>query len=859
MTGVDDDPRILVDEEFLDCDGTGISVSHADGLDFGIVERKHPNGPFATPLSLLTIKHEDNFLAVNFIEGRTKATDGSGRDFEVVFEGDSHNIQPGSQSRVRVIFSPKYEGLFKATLELIFYHTQVSVYFVVRRELQGIAGSLKDHKHFESLGQADNLGAIKSRATRPQKTVLLLSPNRRRRSRYLSDYGLPPIVQEALDKSSDTQSYDENAPGLISALKPDGLYMSTYAHYFNALLAVEDGHQQWDVKRQSTYEVDLQGRDHLFSIEIENNDEDLLPEVALGDFLWLDDIHDDIRYEARVTNVDVFIRHHLAVLKVSLRLPTDFNLYKGSRVKLRFRHNHSTLRRQYHALTAALAPPRRLLFPSVSDIKPIRRLSRAEIDKLKFRQLVNRDIRDDGQQLQAVISILEQSPGSVPFIIYGPPGTGKTSTVVESVVQLVRRDAGVRVLVCTPSNAAADLLAKRLAAAGLDSDKLYRLDAPMLYEDDILQDVQTSSLFPGLERLLAFRVVLSTCSSASMLRALDVPVGHFSHIVIDEAAEAEEPLAMIPIMGFSNAYTNVILAGDPNELGPIIKSATAARAGLGKSYLERLMLMDEVYGLDTQDGKAIVGLHRNHRSHGNIIAWSNRYFYEDRMRDYGNSYITYHLVLSDVLPKKGFSVVFHGVKGNEQHAKWSPSYFNIIEASIVRDYCLKLTGDPKRKIYPEEIGVLAPYRSQVRAIRELLKVANLSDISVGSVEQFMGQERKVIILATTRGNEENHPGNGVGFLMSPQRTNVAITRAQALLIVIGDPDVLGKDKLWHTFLDYIESRKGWTGKMHNWKPKDVVHLPEYEIVPGKGDVAHGEEFIGGKSEKIRRSSDGSGG
>ncbi len=68
------------------------------------------------------------------------------------------------------------------------------------------------------------------------------------------------------------------------------------------------------------------------------------------------------------------------------------------------------------------------------------------------------------------------------------------------------------------------------------------------------------------------------------------------------------------------------------------------------------------------------------------------------MRDYGNPYITYHLVISNVLPKKGFPVVFHGVKGNEHHAKWSPSYFNIIEASIVRDYCVKLIGDRERKI-----------------------------------------------------------------------------------------------------------------------------------------------------------------
>jgi hypothetical protein len=72
---VDDDARILVDEETLDCNGTGISVSHADGLDFGIVERKRPNGPFAALSSLLTIKHEDDFPAVIFVEGRTKGSD----------------------------------------------------------------------------------------------------------------------------------------------------------------------------------------------------------------------------------------------------------------------------------------------------------------------------------------------------------------------------------------------------------------------------------------------------------------------------------------------------------------------------------------------------------------------------------------------------------------------------------------------------------------------------------------------------------------------------------------------------------------------------------------------------------------
>lgn len=94
----------------------------------------------------------------------------------------------------------------------------------------------------------------------------------------------------------------------------------------------------------------------------------------------------------------------------------------------------------------------------------------------------------------------------------------------------------------------------------------------------------------------------------------------------------------------------------------------------------------------------IVGLWRNWRSHGAIIAWPNRYLYDDSMRDYGNAHITYHLVHSDVLPKKGFPIVFHGVKGSEQHAESSPSPFDVLEASIVRNYCDKLVGNPEQKI-----------------------------------------------------------------------------------------------------------------------------------------------------------------
>ena len=111
----------------------------------------------------------------------------------------------------------------------------------------------------------------------------------------------------------------------------------------------------------------------------------------------------------------------------------------------------------------------------------------------------------------------------------------------------------------------------------------------------------------------------------------------------------------------------------------------------------------------------IVGLWRNWRSHGAITAWPNRYLYEDFMRDYGNAYITYHLVHSDVLPKKGFPIVFHGVKGSEQHAEPSPSPFDVLEASIVRNYCVKLIGNSEQKICERVILiVLRPFSTRSR-------------------------------------------------------------------------------------------------------------------------------------------------
>lgn len=87
----------------------------------------------------------------------------------------------------------------------------------------------------------------------------------------------------------------------------------------------------------------------------------------------------------------------------------------------------------------------------------------------------------------------------------------------------------------------------------------------------------------------AFRVVVTTCVSASVISGIGIPRGHYSHIIIDEAGQATEPESFVSIKTMADNATNIVLSGDPKQLGPIIRSPIARELGLETSYLERLM------------------------------------------------------------------------------------------------------------------------------------------------------------------------------------------------------------------------------------------------------------------------------
>lgn len=86
---------------------------------------------------------------------------------------------------------------------------------------------------------------------------------------------------------------------------------------------------------------------------------------------------------------------------------------------------------------------------------------------------------------------------------------------------------------------------------------------------------------------------------------------------------------------------------------------------------------------------------------------------------------------------------------------------------------------------------------------------------VGSVEEFQGQEKKVIILSTVRTAEDKVKEDirhSLGFVNSRERLNVAITRARTLLIIIGNPNLLQQDVCWRSVIEHCSARSSWVGR-----------------------------------------------
>ncbi|EAU82805.2 RNA helicase [Coprinopsis cinerea okayama7 len=638
---------------------------------------------------------------------------------------------------------------------------------------------------------------------------------------------------------------------------------------------------------------------------------------------------------------------------------------------VRFKLNRTVLRRQHQMLDCVaslwLAMHRVKLNAEAGSTRTVAKKKRATPlgPRLTFfnPKIASNERQDFGFALTDIHS-LAYSPTTCEFVTCAnSPGTGKTLTLVESILQILFLDPTAKVLVCAPSNSAADVLALRILAASgtslssssaklsrsafdsrvrITPKDLFRLYAPSRSKRDVPDSllpytystamredrshnqsrynayasrdtrhrssttskssnthsttVEETFTIPPRHTLLSYRVVVTTCLSSCILYGTGgVPRGHFTHVVVDEAGQGTEVESLVPFVvgavglvgglerereGTSGnkksvggdegrdseeVFPNWVLCGDPNQLGPIIRSGIARHFGFEKSLLERLMSAGGggggCYHWESGESENIVKLTKNFRSHEGILRYPNERFYGGELEACASHELAGFCLTSSILPRSGshsqsnansdagskFPVIFHSISGKDSREASSPSFFNVEEVLQVKEYVVRLKGDRNVRITDHDIGIISPYHAQCLKLRTALRPIAES-VKIGSVEEFQGQERKVIIISTVRSSREfleydlHHT---LGFVANPRRFNVAITRAQSLLVVVGDPNVLGLDPLWRGFLNYVERNGGWVGPEIPWDSSVEVPLPPLAAASGPSRTTSGEPNVEG--------------
>ncbi|XP_072452583.1 RNA helicase Mov10l1 isoform X3 [Notamacropus eugenii] len=689
--------------------------------------------------------------------------------------------------------------------------------------------------------------------TSPKTTVVVTTQKRNLRRQlpsFLPQYPIPDRLKRCVEQQLDILTFQ---PLLAELLK-----MSNYKDKFSTLLWLEEIHAELEIREFYMSGVILKKNGNYLVLEVPGLAESR-PSLYAGDKVILksQDYNEHvIEYIGYVTEI-----HEE---DVTLKLNPEFEeAYNFEPMDVEFTFNRTTSRRCHFAVEQAIHLGEKVLFPEniilqspqvsgtwnylqdtasdeqsslkqgnkskkkpkePQDHSPKKRSTSSIEDVVTFAtQTMNgvqalkskegeffNPVLNDKQKL-AVRRILSGDCRPIPYILFGPPGTGKTVTIIEAVLQIHSTLPDSRILVCAPSNSATDLVCMRLHESKVLAPGTMTIsDTVRLYCKDG-EDVWKAS---------RYRIIITTCSSSGLFYQIGVRIGHFTHVFVDEAGQASEPECLIPLGLISEVNGQIVLAGDPMQLGPVIKSRLALAYGLNVSMLERLMsrplyLRDEnAFGAcGSYNPLLVTKLVKNYRSHSALLSLPSKLFYYKELEFCADTEVVNSLLGWEKLPKKGFPLIFHGMRGSETREGRSPSWFNPAEAVQVMRYCCLLTKHISSVVSVMDIGVITPYRKQVEKIRVLLRNVDLMDIKVGSVEEFQGQEYLVIIISTVRSNEDKFEDDRffLGFLANSKRFNVAITRPKALLIVLGNPHVLVKDPCFSALLEYSLSNGAYIG------------------------------------------------
>lgn len=406
-------------------------------------------------------------------------------------------------------------------------------------------------------------------------------------------------------------------------------------------------------------------------------------------------------------------------------------------------------------------------------------------------------------------------------LIQGPPGTGKTVTSATIVYHLAKMARGP-VLVCAPSNVAVDHLTEKIHQSGLrvvriaarwreDVDtsisfltlhqQLANLDRPELKKYMVLRE-ELGELSARDERkyhelrikaerdiLKAAQVVCTTAvgAGASILRGFK-----FSAVLLDEATQAVEPQALIPLI---HRPRQVVLVGDHRQLGPVVLNKKAVKAGFSQSLFERLITL----------GLRPVRLQVQYRMHPCLAEFPSNMFYDGSLQNGVTAGERTRRTMDFPWPIPETPMFFLACIGTEEISSSGTSFLNRVEAAQCERVVTRFL---RAGVLPSQIGVITPYEGQRAYLQYYMQSSGAlrkelyQEIEVASVDAFQGREKDYIILSCVRSND----AQSIGFLSDARRLNVALTRARYGIVILGNPKVLSRNHLWHHLVAHFKEK-----------------------------------------------------
>jgi len=356
--------------------------------------------------------------------------------------------------------------------------------------------------------------------------------------------------------------------------------------------------------------------------------------------------------------------------------------------------------------------------------------------------------------------------------IQGPPGSGKTYTGARMIIELIK--AGKKVGITAVSHK----VIRNLSLAIIREAKKLNYSIGFVHKvnetsancPDEITEVKSKS-----DKVIASLAQGKVGCGTAWLWAESNSRERLDYLFVDEAGQ----MSLSHVLAASRAAKNLILLGDPQQLEQPQKGAHPEGSDVAAlAYLlEGHPTMPEGRGL-------FLGITR--RLHPDICRFTSEIFYEGKLRSLPG---LEKQVISGNTPFDGSGLFYVPVdhKGNQSKSKE--------EVDAIGNMVTKLLAggqwtDEKGKTQPlqkEHILIVVPFNAQVSALRE-----RLPGVEIGTVDKFQGQEAPVVIYSMTSSTVEDAP-HGMSFLFSPNRLNVATSRAKCICILVANYGLLQPD------------------------------------------------------------------